>query len=99
MCLQTLDFFVSGRFLAKMQSRGIDLVNAQLLGYQEPGGPAGPDGGPGAGTAPLPAHPGPDGELSDITVGQTLDEPDRACGEGEGSSPAASQSPQIDLSI
>lgn len=55
-CLQTLEFFVSGRFLAKMQSRGVDLVNAQLLGYQEPGGGS---------SSPMPARPGPDGETQD----------------------------------
>lgn len=34
--MQTLDFFQSGRYLAKMQSQGDNLISAELLGYQEP---------------------------------------------------------------
>ena len=45
--VQTLDFFYTGRFLAKMQAQGFNLETAMLLGYQEP-----------SDMAPSPSNPG-----------------------------------------
>ena len=56
--MQTLDFFYSGRFLAKMQAQGFNLETAVLLGYQEP-----------SDMAPSPSNPGAT-RCTHVTLGQ-----------------------------